>query len=95
MHIQLSIDHHHFFVCSFLYPFSVECTNNKYGQDCRQSCGNCTKGEPCNRVNGSCPNGCDAGVTGENCDTGKLVTNKFINVKFSYLFMKIRVVYSP
>ena len=60
--------------------FSVECTNNKYGQDCRQSCGNCTKGEPCNHVNGSCPNGCVAGVTGENCKTGKLVPNKVFEI---------------
>ena len=59
----------------FLKRFSLECTNNKYGQDCRQLCGNCTKGQPCNHVNGSCPNGCDAGVTGENCKTGKLVPN--------------------
>ena len=87
MRIQISICHHKalylneiVFVFSFLYLFSVECTINKYGQDCRQSCGNCTKGEQCNHVNGSCPNGCDAGVTGENCDTGKLVINKVYEI---------------
>ena len=58
------------FFCIF---FPVECTNNKYGQDCRQTCGYCTKGEQCNHVNGSCPNGCVDGVMGENCDTGKLI----------------------
>ena len=62
-------------VFSVLCLFSVECTNNMYGQDCRQSCGNCTKGESCNHVNGSCPNGCDEGVMGETCDTGKLIAD--------------------
>lgn len=51
--------------------FSVECTNNTYGQDCRQACGSCIKLEQCDVVNGSCSNGCDAGFMGDKCFTGK------------------------
>lgn len=59
----------------FLYiQIIVECDGNKYGQDCRQTCGNCTDGEQCDHVNGICKNGCDAGMMGDTCDQCKHIT---------------------
>lgn len=54
----------------FTNVYPIECNKNKYGEDCGQTCGNCTNGEQCNHVNGSCFNGCDMGVEGDKCNTG-------------------------
>ena len=51
--------------------FILECGKFTYGEECSQTCGNCSKGEQCNHVNGSCLNGCDVGVYGDQCDSGK------------------------
>lgn len=51
--------------------YLVECSNNKYGQECNSTCGECLNGVQCNHVNGSCPNGCVSGVSGDKCDKGK------------------------
>lgn len=48
----------------------AECSENTYGLDCKQICGNCRNGEQCHHVNGGCPNGCDKGATGVKCDIG-------------------------
>lgn len=50
--------------------FITECSENTFGIDCKQICGNCRNGEQCHQVNGSCPNGCNEGATGANCDIG-------------------------
>lgn len=66
---------------------SSECSNNTYGQACRQTCGNCINSEQCDHVNGSCPNGCDAGMMGDKCDTGDKM-KKYSKVYEIYLFLK-------
>ena len=50
----------------------TECQNNTYGLECTEICGKCMHGEQCHHVNGSCLNGCDVGVFGDKCDTGKI-----------------------
>lgn len=48
-----------------------ECDQFTYGLECNRSCGKCRTGKSCNHVNGSCLNGCDKGVHGDKCDSGK------------------------
>ena len=54
----------------FYTNFFSECTDKRYGPECRNVCQNCLNGEQCHHVNGSCPNGCDKGTYGDNCDIG-------------------------
>lgn len=53
---------------------SLGCVDYKYGLECNSTCGKCFDGNKCNHMTGSCPNGCDAGVFGDKCDQGKIIT---------------------
>lgn len=53
------------------------CDYKTYGQDCSLRCGNCSNGETCQHVNGSCFHGCDAGVSGEQCNDGNNIKTFF------------------
>lgn len=57
----------------------IECSDDTYGLECVNQCGHCSNGDSCNHVNGSCLNGCDAGFSGDTCDTGKEIINLNVN----------------
>lgn len=61
---------------NLLIIISAECEAGKFGQNCRESCGNCVQNGACHHVNGSCLNGCDAGYEGTNCTQGKSIQIK-------------------
>lgn len=61
------------------------CDYKAYGQDCSLRCGNCSNGETCQHVNGSCLHGCDAGVSGEQCNDGNNIKT-FFKKKTTTLF---------
>lgn len=46
------------------YKCSTKCSNNTFGEDCRNSC-ECVNGD-CNHVTGTCT--CSPGFTGNLCD---------------------------
>lgn len=49
----------------------TECPSKKFGPDCAHNCsGNCLGDVACNKKTGKCDTGCNAGYTGEFCDTG-------------------------
>lgn len=48
-----------------------DCDDNKYGENCSNSCGNCRGSEQCHHINGICINGCDIGYQVPKCiDSG-------------------------
>lgn len=65
------------------------CDYKAYGQDCSLRCGNCSDGETCQHVNGSCLHGCDAGVSGEQCNDGNNIKTFF--KKKQQLFLTVIV----
>lgn len=54
-----------------IYVLLLECDNYTYGLECKQICGNCSNRESCNHIDGICLHGCDSGLFGIMCDTGK------------------------
>ena len=53
-----------------IFQCSTECDDNKFGQDCREECGNCVNDEQYHHINGICMNGCDWGFQGILCGIG-------------------------
>lgn len=52
-----------------------DCDDNKYGENCSKSCGNCRGSEQCHHINGICINGCDIGYQLPKCiDSGYIVS---------------------
>ena len=61
------------------YIFFSECPSQTFGQNCSQTCGQCSGGSTCDHVTGSCENGCADGYVGMYCNISKLeyvVNNK-------------------
>lgn len=56
--------------CGHVYYFSA-CRSGFYGADCLLACGHCFGPDTCYHVNGSCLGGCQAGFTGDKCNTCK------------------------
>ncbi|XP_070183618.1 scavenger receptor class F member 2-like [Littorina saxatilis] len=54
------------------------CDGNKYGQDCRDTCGKCAGGVQCNVASGACPGACEGGYWGADCKAscGQFCTDK-------------------
>lgn len=58
------------------------CTNQTYGQDCKENCGYCLDDDTCDPVDGHCQTGCKAGFNFSNdpsCKTGTFVVGNFNN----------------
>ena len=68
----------------------TECTNGKFGHDCKETCGKCLRGEQCHHINGTCMNGCDPGHYGTFCTKGisNIILSLLIHDQNTYLFQK-------
>nr|XP_002128961.1 multiple epidermal growth factor-like domains protein 10 [Ciona intestinalis] len=56
---------------------SQNCTDDHWGEDCMNACGNCyvlDSNQPkCDPITGKCANGCTGGYTGVNCEKANCV----------------------
>ncbi|XP_071092342.1 low-density lipoprotein receptor-related protein 6-like [Haliotis cracherodii] len=56
-----------------------ECDEGFYGVTCESTCGRCAEGSICDPGNVQCPSRCQAGWTGDRCDTGTHSVIKLIS----------------
>lgn len=62
--------------------YITDCDENKYGENCSKSCGNCSGSEQCHHINGTCINGCESGYQGPKCiDSGYIVSRNIYFLK--------------
>lgn len=64
----------HFFLSFFTVDLPIyfieACKHGYYGENCTNTCGNCSNNQTCNNVNGTCIDGCSEGFKGDFCITG-------------------------
>lgn len=56
------------FVVSIIFS---GCDGGSYGNECNETCGNCSDVNQCSHINGTCLTGCYAGYKGDLCKTRK------------------------
>lgn len=83
--IALSIVIDNAFACHFFFSFFTvdlpiyfieACKHGYYGENCTNTCGNCSNNQTCNNVNGTCIDGCSEGFKGDFCITGTVKKEK-------------------
>lgn len=63
---------------------SIACERGRYGDGCKENCGQCNDVDQCSTNNGTCLTGCNVGVKGDSCKTGKceneltILSNKWV-----------------
>lgn len=83
--IALSIVIDNAFACHFFFSFFTvdlpiyfieACKHGYYGENCTNTCWNCSNNQTCNNVNGTCIDGCSEGFKGDFCITGTVKKEK-------------------